>query len=273
MLRLLPASLLLCALLILGCEPPEDPAEALEQEASIDRPAVNDAADSLAMRTYEAIGGPEAWQRLPGLRFDFAIERGGERTLVAKHLWNRETGDYRLERTTEDGMEVILFNVDTQEGSTYRDGEALGDEATADALEAAYQRYINDTYWMMAPAKLFDAGVNRSVAADSASADYDVLHLTFGDVGLTPDDRYWLYISTETDRVERWAFILQNNPDADPSFFTWTDYVTLAAPGGDIHIAQRKASEAEGGPAILTDNVDVVTTFTSADFEAPEPRL
>lgn len=273
MLRSLSAALLLCALFLLACDPPEDPAAVLEHEASIDRPAVDTAADSLAMRTYEAIGGPEAWQRLPGLRFDFAIERGGERNLVAKHLWNRETGDYRLERTTEDGMEVILFNVDTREGSAFRDGEALDDEATADALEAAYQRYINDTYWLKAPAKLFDEGVNRSVAADSASADYDVLHLTFGDVGLTPDDRYWLYISTETDLVERWAFILQNNPDADPSFFTWTDYVTLAAPGGDIQVAQRKASEAEGGPAILTDNVDVVTTFRSADFEDPAPRL
>lgn len=273
MLRLLPASLFLCVLLTLGCEGPEAPTEAPEQDAATEQPTVNDAADSLAMRTYEAIGGPEAWQRLPGLRFDFAIERGGDRSLVAKHLWNRETGDYRLERTTDNGTEVTLFNVNTREGSAYRDGEALNDEATAEALETAYQRYINDTYWLMAPAKLFDAGVNRSVARDSSSAAYDVLHLTFGDVGLTPDDRYWLYISTETDRVERWAFILQNNPDADPSFFAWTDYVTLAAPSGDIQVAQRKASAAEEGPAILTDNVAVRTTFTPADFEAPEPRL
>ncbi len=267
--RPLPALLVAFVLLIAACEEPPTPQEAPE------RPSLETEADSLAMRAVDAIGGYEVWQQLPGIRFDFAIDRGDGRELVASHLWNRDNGDYRLEinRGDEDPI-VVLFNVNTREGSAYQGGEQLGDEETGDLLEQAYQRYINDTYWLKAPAKVFDEGVNRSAPADSATATQDVLHLSFGDVGLTPDDRYWLYINTETGLVDRWGFILQgSDEDAEPRFFAWTEYVTLGTPHGEIRIAERKDAEAEGGASILTDNVSVITSFSEADFEDPEPRL
>ena len=58
-------------------------------------------------------------------------------------------------------------------------------------------------------------------ATDSAHAGvvYDRLALSFEKVGMTPGDRYWVYVNRANHRVEKWEHLLQ---DAQPPPVPWT---------------------------------------------------
>ena len=265
-LLLLPLGALLA---LAGCAPETSDPEASDAE----RPTLETRADSVAMRAYEVAGGPEAMAALPFLRFDFGVEREGERETVARHLWNRQTGDYRVEWSRgPDSTYVALFDANTQEGQAYLNGDSLSGGDNADRLGEAYRRFINDSYWLLAPVKLFDPGVERAYVADSSGGDYDVVELTFGDVGLTPGDRYWVYVDKETGRMERWAFVLQNNPDAAARMYAWTDVQALQTSAGPVSLAASK--EAMGGSTVIyTDHLEAPTDVPAEMFTDPNPRL
>ena len=233
-------------------------------------PPLETRADSLSMRAYEAMGTPEAWASLPYLRFDFGAERDGTRQVSRRHLWDRRSGDYRLEWTGgRDSVYTALFNVNTRDGQVYLNGTPLDAAANEEQLQSAYRGFINDTYWLMAPVKMLDPGVQRSYVADSSDAEHDVVHLAFDNVGLTPGDQYWMYVNRETGRVDRWAFRLQSGNEGN---FEWVDYEAHPTPGGTLHIATRK--QAIGQPfALLTDHLEMPTEVPEEMFTDPEPRL
>lgn len=265
--RVLPSFLfLLAATLAVGCTqtPSDSSADAAATAPSV--PVAQTYADSVALSAYDAMGGAAAFAALPVLRYNFGFDRGGERTIRNKHLWNKHTGDYRMEYTDgQDSSFVVLFNVNTREGTVYLNGEALA-EAEQDArLESAYRSFINDSYWLVAPMKMMDPGVNRSIDTDSSNASTEVVHLSFEGVGLTPGDQYWMYVDRATGQLERWAFVLQGNPDAPARAFDWTDYKSFETPAGTLTFSERKQSV--GQPfALLTDGVAVYS-------EAPEGMM
>ncbi|MFP4228288.1 MAG: hypothetical protein ACLFTE_05610 [Salinivenus sp.] len=252
--------------------------------SSSDEPAFTDTvdaetkADSLALRLMEAHGA-DAFASAPYLRFNFAIETSEEEQVVARHFWDRTTGEYRVEwQPGPDSNYVALMDVGSvedqmPEGTVYLNGTELTGEAGEEARQRAYGRYINDTYWLLAPLKVYDSGVNRNYAADSSTTDHEVLRLTFGDVGLTPDDTYWFYVSTETGRLDRWSMRLQNMPeDAAPRAYDWTDHVTLDAPAGEVTLARRHEAVGED-QAILTNQLALPSSPPSGVFSTPTPML
>ena len=235
-------------------------------------------ADSVAYRLLEAHGA-DALASARYLRFNFGVESPNGSQTIARHLWDRTTGEYRVEwNSGPDSSYVALVNVrdvtDGQAtGTVYLNGSALSGAAAEQARQTAYQRFINDTYWLLAPLKTFDPGVNRSYVADSSTAEHDVIRLTFGDVGLTPGDTYWLYVSTDTGQLDKWAFHLQSMPDEAPAQpFHWTGYKTLDAPEGPVRLAARK--EAVGGEqALLTNQLALPETVPDDVFSDPEAPL
>lgn len=260
-----PAPLAL-VLLLAACAPDPGP-------PVTDRPELATRADSVAWRiaTY---AGAEAWEALPSLRFAFAVERDGEVTVVARHLWDRRANRYRVEwpaTAPEDSVYVALFTDWPEEGSVFRGGRPVETIGGRPALEAARRRTINDTYWLLAPLKLFDPGVTRTHVPDSADARLDVVRLAFDDgVGLTPGDRYWLFADRETGRLERWTFLLQGTET--PRSFRWTGYEGVPGPAGEVRLATRK-EPLGGGNAILTGGLDAPEALDPADFTDPRPRL
>jgi hypothetical protein len=223
--------------------------------------------------------GADAFASAPYLRFNFGIETPDGEQVVARHLWDRSTGEYRVEWASgPDSNYVALVNVrnvqdQTPEGAVYLNGRELTGEAGRAAREQAYGRFINDTYWLLAPLKVYDSGVNRHYAADSSTAEHEVLRLTFGEVGLTPDDTYWLYVSAETGRLDRWSMRLQGMADdAPPRSYAWTDYTTLQAPEGEVTLATRH--EATGGSqAILTNQLALPASPPAGAFSTTTPML
>jgi hypothetical protein len=126
---------------------------------------------------------------------------------------------------------------------------------------------------VLSPLKVFDPGVNRTYLPDSSTAEHDVIKLTFKDVGRTPGDQYWLYVSTETGQLDRWAYYLQGMPEkASPQYYDWTQYEKLNAPSGAVHLAVRK--EATGADrALLTNNLALPSAPPDDAFSNPEPML
>jgi hypothetical protein len=239
--------------------------------STVATPMITTGADSVAFRLTEALGGPEAWASLPYLRFDFARSAEGERTTIASHFWSRHDGRYRVEWSNDQGDYVALFNVNTREGEVFLNGEPVEAEQHEALLNRAYGRYINDTYWMLAPSKVFDEGVTRTLMPDSSDGTNDVIRLSFQEVGLTPGDQYWLYVDRETGKLQKWAFILQNNQTGVPSYFDWVDYQELKAPRGTVRISTRKQSP--GGPAVLTDRLEAPRNVPEGMFEQRTARL
>jgi hypothetical protein len=235
-------------------------------------------ADSVAYRLLQAHGA-DAWATAPYLRFNFGIETPNGGQTIARHLWDRTTGEYRIEWSAgPDSSYVALVNVREQrdgrlDGTVYLNGNELTGTAGESTREQAYGRFVNDTYWLLAPLKVYDPGVNRTYVADSSTADHDVIQLTFNDVGRTPGDQYWLYVSTETGQLDRWAYHLQGMPDdAPPQFYDWTQYQELQAPDGTVRLAPRKEA-VEADRALLTNQLALPESPPDGAFSTPTPIL
>jgi uncharacterized protein DUF6503 len=213
------------------------------------------AAVAVARRALEAMGGAQAFATLRTLKFDFVVERDGKEVARVHHVWDRWDGRYRIEGVNRDGKNFrTLFNVQQQgTGRSWLDGKELDGEALKKALERAYGRFINDTYWLLMPAKMQDPGVNLASEGESEKdgKTYDVVRLTFSDgVGLTPKDTYWAYVSKDSGLMERWEFVLTDQKAEDREAFLWTDWQTVLG----VRLAMAKTA-AGGGTAIRFDHV------------------
>ena len=251
----------------LGCQPPTD-----RVETQTVYPALLTKADSVAMRALAASGGPEAWDKLPFLRFDFAFGNADVRRTANSHLWNRLSGDYRLEMPrNDDTTYVILFNVHSREGAVYLNGTPLDSLEAETFLARAYRSFINDSYWLLMPVKLFDPGVHRSYVPDSSSDLVDVIQLTFGEVGLTPGDTYWVSVEKATGRVIRWTYRLQGwEAGRRPGGRNWIAYKEFNTEHGPIYLSEQKVA---GESILFTDRVEVPRTVAEDLFTDPKPRL
>lgn len=178
---------------------------------------------AIADKAMTALGGQKAWERTRFLRFDFAVDKDGKALMSRAHTWDKWNGRYRLEGLTKEGDPyVVLMNLNTKEGDAWLKGKKVLGEEKKKQLEEAFASWTNDTYWLLMPYKLKDAGCNLALAGEEKKDGkvWDKLLLTFENVGLTPKDKYWVYVNRETGLVDRWDFVL-NGEKKKASTFTW----------------------------------------------------
>ncbi len=194
--------------------------------------------EDVIQKVWDGAGGKKTWEDSRYLTFTFAPQRDGKTLIKRTHLWDRYTGNYRFEGTTAANESLlVLFNVNTRKGKSFINGEPLADSLNNVQVTKAYGYYINDAYWLIAPLKLQDPGVNVNLE-DEEDVDgtlCPVLHLTFNNVGLTSGDQYWLYVNPENGQIKRWKFLLEGQKE--PGIFNWTDYKDL---GGGLNLATTK---------------------------------
>ena len=151
-------------------------------------PASDARAAAVADRVMNALGGQEAWDGTRFLRFGFGSERDGK-FVGRTHTWDKWTGRYRVEGERDGARFIILMNVNTREGSAWRDGKKVEGAELKTQLERGYGMWVNDTYWLLMPYKMKDPGVILTSAGEEKGANgvlYDKVKLTFDNVGLTP---------------------------------------------------------------------------------------
>ena len=130
-------------------------------------------------------------------------------------------------------MQVAWVNLSNKTGAAWEDGQKLDGEKLKTALDWAYSRWINDTYWLIMPLKLMDSGVNLKY--DGEKNGRDVLHLSFNKVGETPGDQYWAHINKTTKLMDHWDFELE---DKEKGSFDWIDW----QPVGSMKFSKVKES-------------------------------
>lgn len=227
-------------------------------------------AQAVGRELVAALGGETAWQRAREFRFDFVVEREGKRVAGFRHIWDRYTGDYRLEGTDKSGAPyAVYFNVQTRDGRAFVNGRPVEGEERSKLLETAYGRFINDTYWLLAPWKVFDPGVRLESAGEKNGPDgalCDVIRLFFEEnIGLTPKDVYWLWVTRDGRRMVQWQYVL-GGAQEEPTTALWKDWRTF----GGISLSLEKTFTARP-VRILFENVAVSSTRDDAAFAPPTP--
>ena len=178
----------------------------------------------------DAMGGLKTWESLPCFRFDFVVVRDGKEAARYRHWWDKRNGRCRVEGRDEKGKNVAaIFTLADKKGTAFVDGIGESNPArVAEIIQNGYERWVNDTYWVMMPFKLRDPGVKirYSRPERTPQAAYDVLEVTFvPGTGLTSDDHYWLYVNRSTHLIDKWEFVLtgQKPPPSGASWEGWTN--------------------------------------------------
>jgi len=208
------------------------------------------------------LGGRRAWDETRYITWSFDGRR--------RHLWDKHTGRLRLERLgPRSGKQyVIILDLNTGDGRAWREGEPVTEpDELASMLKASRSTWINDAYWLVMPYKLTDAGVTlrdrgRGTTANGLAAD--VVELTFHDVGDTPDNKYHVWVGTDSGLVEQWAFF-GSAQDTEPAFVSpWQGWKRF----GRIMLSGDRG-ELGGRPFELT-GIGVFDELPGGLFERPE---
>jgi hypothetical protein len=185
--------------------------------------ASDPSAVAAAQAVLQRMGGRDAWNATRYVKWRFAGRR--------LHRWDRVTGDVRIEADST----IVLMNVRTREGRAFRSGKEITDPAErAKALEQGYAWWVNDSYWLLMPYKLLDPGVHLHDAGPSALEDGRKAHklvVTFdSDVGLTPRNKYDVWIADDTGLVEQWAYYPDASDDKPAFILPWAGWRTFGKP-------------------------------------------
>ncbi len=151
------------------------------------------AADALARR-LEAYARPEAWAETRFVRWTF---RG-----VNHHVWDRERGFARVTQ----GNKIVWLRLSDRTGVVRNDGIELHHERARRAREAAYARWVNDSFWLNPLVKLFDPGTSRELVPGQEGG----LLVLYESGGVTPGDGYLWEVDAQQRPVawRIWARIL-----------------------------------------------------------------
>ncbi len=173
---------------------------------------------AIADSVMQTMGGRKAWDEARFFEWNFFGAR--------KHWWDKHTGDVRIESLRNDFK--TCMNINTMEGQVFVDGMLQEHpDSLKKYLQLGKEMWINDAYWLVMPFKLKDSGVTLIYAGEDTlqtGQPAEVLELTFENVGVTPENKYQVFVNKETNLVEQWAYYNQNT-DSLPRFITpWVNY-------------------------------------------------
>ncbi|MEM1121442.1 MAG: hypothetical protein AAGJ18_13405 [Bacteroidota bacterium] len=173
----------------------------------------------IADEVMAAMGGRKNYDNTRYLKWNFFGSR--------VHTWDKQTGDIRIDYVKEN--QTVLMNIHTMQGRAML-GDTLIDanhQRNAAIMQKGKAHWINDAYWLVMPFKLKDSGVTlKYVGEDTtqAGAKADVLAMTFKNVGVTPNNKYLIYVDKNSRLVTQWDFYVKAS-DKEPRFqIPWEGY-------------------------------------------------
>ncbi len=220
-------SLLLIATLVIACSSPKTSEESTETDEFAGQefiPNDNPPADGfngeasspiaviLADKVMNAMGGRPAWDRTRYISWNFFGSR--------KLLWDKQTGNVRIDNLRDD--RIVLININDDTGKVFKNGmEQTDPDSISTYLDWGKKVWINDSYWLVMPFKLKDSGVTLNYVGESQTLVGEVsekIRLTFEEVGVTPQNAYDIWVSSESNLVKQWAYY----PNATDTMPRWT---------------------------------------------------
>jgi hypothetical protein len=213
---------ILLGIALSACQPPQlesiseeesnPPAEGFNAEHS------DEEAIKIADEVMEAMGGRKAWDATRHIKWNFF----GSRILY----WDKYTGDVRIERPAQ--SIITVFNIQSLEGRSWiNEREITEPDSLKNLVNSAYSAWVNDSYWLVMPYKLKDSGVTLTYLGEEGLEDgatTEKMQLTFAEVGVTPQNKYHIWVDKSTNLVVQWAYFA-NAEDEEPRIITpWADY-------------------------------------------------
>ena len=181
-------------------------------------------ADTIARTVVEKCGDIYSIEELA---FTFTATADGAVKGRRSHVWRPRDGQVTV---TAEERSITLQIVEGKPVLPPGEGAAA-------AAMTAWAQFTNDAYWLLAPCKLLDPGVQRSLTPEGE------LQLSFQNVGLTPGDVYRLQINPYSARVDRWSYTLESGRTGA---VRWAGYQTFGPlmlstqrdgdDGSDFHI-------------------------------------
>ena len=238
---------------------------ALAPLARAETAASDTRAVEIADRVMAALGGKERWDRLRVLRWTFEVSVNDTLRPARRHSWDKHTGWHRVDGTSAAGQAYCYIeNLHDSTGMAWVNGQRIEGDSLRKLMRRAHAVWINDSYWFLMPYKLRDPGVTLKYdgeVKDSTGAVHDRLALSFENVGMTPGDRYWVYVDRARHRVERWEHLLQ---DAQPPPVPWSWEGWEENGGLWFPTAHRNANR-----VIFTRAVETASQAKPKEFTAP----
>jgi hypothetical protein len=209
----------------------------------------------IAEATLEAMGGREAWEGTRYLAWNYLGRR--------QYLWDKGEGRVKVTYAMGDQPVAVSWSTGDRSGRAWVDGAVVEDPGRLhDLVEGAHESWVNDSYWLVMPYKLLDPGV---ILRDLGPAEMldgrgaEVLELTFEDVGLTPRNRFLVYVAVDSGLIEQWD-VFGDRDDAEPRFrLPWHDW----KPYGSILLSGDRGERQITGIAVLDE-------VPEGTFEGPE---
>lgn len=214
--------------------------------------------DSRAIQIADSVmvaqGGRKSWDATRYIAWQFFDAR--------KLLWDKSTGNVRIENLKDDTK--TLVNINSGKGKVFKNGaEVTQPDSLAKYLQEGKEAWINDSYWLVMPFKLKDSGVTLKYLGSeklTSGSEADVLQLTYQNVGVTPENKYKIYVDKNTHLVAQWAYF-KNAQDTEPAFvMPWLNYQTY----GKIKLS------GDRGQAKLT-NIQVLDQVPEIAFTSLSP--
>ena len=150
-------------------------------------------ADALANQMLSALN-VEGFNQLETISFSFGEHH---------YLWNKVTNKVDV---SWDDYQVALDLDDLTKSETYQNGEVV--EKKQSLIDKALAYFYNDSYWLAAPYKVYDKGVERRLVKTEGGTEALLVTHTTG--GVTPGDSY-LWLLDETYRptaFKMWVSII-----------------------------------------------------------------
>lgn len=211
----------------------------------------------IADAVMRAMGGRESWDSTRYLSWSFF--NGDDQ------VWDKWTGRFRWQRDSI----VVLMNVATMEGDAWVSDALVTDEqAREELLRSGHRNWINSSYWLLMPFKLKDSGVTLRHIGEGPMEDgrtAEILSLTFQGVGITPQNRYEVFVDKESMLVGQWSYYADSS-DAEPGFtLPWSNWEQHGA----ILLSADRGTRSDGSVFAL-ENVGVYPDLPESIFSRPE---
>jgi len=133
-------------------------------------------ADQLAKTVMEGLN-KSAFDAIPYLQWEFF--RPGQ-----KYLWDKKNNNAIIEWNEN----KVIMDLDAYDGFCYINGQPAPDEKKDELISKAWSNWCNDSFWMIAPYKLFDAGTTREIVElDNGGKGLKISYISGG---VTPGDSY-----------------------------------------------------------------------------------
>lgn len=166
----------------------------------------------LAVDLWKASGG-DNWTKIKEIDFNFVVEQEGKQLFSAAHRWNVAAG-----------TDAVKWK--DKQGNDHDVTANLAKPATDGEEKDAFARWVNDSYWLLAPLKLRDPGVKVEATGpkDLNGTSVETIKLSFDKVGLTPTDQYVFYIDPQTKLPKAWDYIPQTGTGMQATWEKFQDF-------------------------------------------------